>query len=611
MHEDVEKLVNAGRISEAVGQKLSTLAPGKYVLHSSWGSGKVSAWDLFGGKVTIDFEGSKDQVMGLKLALQKLAPLEEGDLRIERLEDLEGLKAAAQEAPDEIVVRLLQVSGGRLSPDQIENELSGSLIDADLYKKWWDKAKKKLRESKRANVPTKRTEYLTLRDENVKHIESLLSDFQEAKTIKAKIKVLDAIKSEDQALVEDPVILQKIVTEIDGIATNSLKMQGGATLELLCYRDELASLVEGYNIPEDAYTLTKALQRFSGDLATATSPLASVRQRRIYEAFPEAFGDEWLKKILTIFNTIGTRGVGEIAKLLEEHEHTKDLHKHVKKALSLRTLGPDTLSWICRERNKSAKKSFSYDVGLAILNTIESDYLDDGPRSSNRLQAYVMEDRDLITDFLKGVEPNDIQNFSKKLLSSPAFPDLDRKSLMARIIKAYPNMGELVEGTVTKRDTSLIVSWTSLERKKEEYRDLIETRIPQNIKDIAIARSYGDLRENFEYKAAKDMQLVLNRRKGEVEQELNRAKGTDFENPDTDKVSIGTVISLDGDNGAETYTILGAWDGDPDQNILSYKSVVAKGLIGKKVGDEVSIQNYETEEFSSFTIKEIAPYNKG
>lgn len=612
MHEDVEKLVNAGRISEAVGQKLTTLAPENYVLHGSWGAGKVSSWDLFGGKVTIDFEKSKDQSMGLKLALQKLEPLVEGDLRIQRLDDLPGLQAIAKDDPGEIIVRLLEVSGGRLSPDQIEDELSGTLIESDVYKKWWDKAKKSLRETKRANVPTKRTEYLTLRDQNESPLESLVKEFEETKNLKIKIKKLDAIKSEEEALKADVSFIERIATQVELVARKSLKLHGGQTLELLCMRDELIDLVEDYKLPEEGFNIESALQEFSGELAAATSPLASVRQRRIYEAFPAAYGEkEWLKPLLNIFNNIGTRGVGEIAKLLEEKDETKSLHKHIKKALSLRTLGPDALSWICRERNKSAEKCFSHEVGLAVLNIIESDYLEDGPRKSNRLQAFVMEDRELVTDFLKGVEANDIQNFSKKLLSSPAFPDLDRKSLMARVIKTYPETGELVEGSVTKRDKSFVVSYESLDRKKEEYRDLVESRIPQNIKDIAIARSYGDLRENFEYKAAKDMQAVLNRRKGEVGQELTRAKATDFANAETSKVGIGTIVTLEGDSGTVVYTVLGAWDGDPDKKVLSYQSVVGKELMGKKVGSKVTVQDFDTEVDQDFKVKSIEAYNKG
>ena len=609
MHEDVQKLVDAGRISQAVGEKLSTLAPGNYVLHGSWGAGKVKEWDLFGGKVTIDFEKSEGQAMGLKLALNKLEPLEEGDIRVQRLNSLDELKELAERDPGEVIVRLLNAHGGKLTPDQIDTELSGSLIDEDKYKKWWDKAKKSLRESKRANVPTKRTEPLSLRDANESPIEFLVNEFEEARNLKSKVKALDGVKSEEQALSEDQSFIERIVAQVEEVSRKSMKLQAGLTFELLCMIDELVDLVKDYTLPDSSFRIQEALQEYPGGLAEATSALASSRQRRIYEAFPEAYESKWIPKLLEIFNNIGTRGVGEIAKILEEKGEEKSLQKHIKKALSLRTLGPDALSWICRERNKTAEASFSHQVGLSVLNNIESDYLEDGPRKSNRLQALVMEDRELITDFLKDVDTNDISNFAKKLLNSPAFPDLDRKSLMARIIKSYPDTGELMKGSVTKRDKSLIVSWESLERKKEEYKDLVENRIPQNIKDISIARSYGDLRENFEYKAAKDMQAVLNRRKGEVAQELNLAKPTDFKGADSSAVNVGTIVTLKAEDGKVVdYTILGAWDGDPEKKILSYKSVVAKGLINKEVGEKVSVLDFDTEKDVSFVIDAIKAY---
>lgn len=609
MHEDVEKLVNAERISPQVGEKLSQLAPGNYVLHGSWGAGKVTDWDLFGGKVTIDFEKSEGQVMGLKLALQKLQSLDAGDVRVQRLDSKEELQTLAEEDPGEVVVRLLQAHGGKLTPDQIDEELCGNLIEEDQYKKWWDKAKKSLRESKRANVPSKRKEPLTLRDENESPIESLVKDFEEARNLKEKVKTLDAVKVEDQALAADVSFLDRIVQQVEDVGRKSLKLQGDLTLELLCMRDELIDFVDSYKLPDGNFTIKEALTHFTGELSGATSSLASVRQRRIYQTFEDAFGDEWVKKILGIFNSIGTRGVSEIAKILEDKGLTKDLHKHIKKAISQNTLGPDALSWVCREREKAAKPIFSHAVGISVLNTIDSDYLEDGPRKSNRLQALVMEDRELITDFLKGVEKNDIQNFSKKLLNSPAFPDLDRKSLMARIIKAYPETGELMEVSESKGDKSLIVSWESLDKKNEEYTDLIENRIPQNIKDIAVARSYGDLRENFEYKAAKDMQVVLNRRKGEIEAELNRAKGTDFENADASVVNVGTIVTLKGEDGKTVdYTILGAWDGDPEKKILSYKSAVAKGLLGKKEGTKVTVLDFDSEKDVSYVIDGIKAY---
>ena len=89
MHPDVAKLVESGRIPEAVGKRISQLAPGRFCLHKSWGSGKVTDWDLFGGKVTIDFERESARVMGLKLALDKTEPIEADDFRAQKIEQIE------------------------------------------------------------------------------------------------------------------------------------------------------------------------------------------------------------------------------------------------------------------------------------------------------------------------------------------------------------------------------------------------------------------------------------------------------------------------------------------------------------------------------------------
>jgi len=88
------------------------------------------------------------------------------------------------------------------------------------------------------------------------------------------------------------------------------------------------------------------------------------------------------------------------------------------------------------------------------------------------------------------------------------------------------------------------------------------------------------------------MQKVLMRRKEELEAQLLRARGTDFSNATTEVVAAGTVVrSVDlSANQPETFTILGAWDSDPDKGVISYLSPVAQALINRKVGDEVEFE---------------------
>src|SRR5204863_4749881 len=147
-----------------------------------------------------------------------------------------------------------------------------------------------------------------------------------------------------------------------------------------------------------------------------------------------------------------------------------------------------------------------------------------------------------------------------------------KRSLLARIIKLFPALESVITGEQKEeKSAALVVSWSSLDKRKAELEELINKKIPENSKEIGVARSYGDLRENFEFKAAKEMQAVLMRRKSELERDLHRARGTAFESPDILQVSIGTVVTLreTNTNEEETYTILGAWDGDPERSIIS------------------------------------------
>jgi transcription elongation factor GreA len=213
-------------------------------------------------------------------------------------------------------------------------------------------------------------------------------------------------------------------------------------------------------------------------------------------------------------------------------------------------------------------------------------------KRSNRLRDFILEDQALIAELTASADIEIIKDLTRALKLSPVFDDMDKRSLLARLVKAHPSIQSLISGEQTKQDSALLVSWESLERRRKEYEDLVQKKIPANSKEIAIARSYGDLRENHEYKAAKEMQKVLLRQKDELEAALTRARGQDFANAKTDVVGPGTVVTVtDVSTGAaETFTILGAWDSDPDKGVISYLTPVAIALVNRKVGDEVEFE---------------------
>ena len=608
MHPDVAKLVEAGRITEAVGEKLSKIAPGSFRIHKGYGGGVVKDWDLFNGKVTLDFEEEKGKVMGLKLALEKTEPVEAGDLRAQKVSQLGELKEMGDKNPVELVARTLESRGGSMTMDQLDAELCGSVVPELGYKKWWEKTKKALRDSKRVSVPTKRTDPLVLRDESTGPGEALVDDLEQARTPKGRVKALEAIQREAPLVAATEGLMARAFLIVNDAALKLMKLAPAQALELISLRNEIAQETKQEDaIAPDAPKLAEVLQVADKNLSEDLNQVAAARLKRILEAFPKAFGDEWVENILSVFGRISSRGVSEIAKLLIEKEKTKELDEYVKIALSRHALGPDALAWICRERKKTASVVFDGSVGSVILTVLEQDSLDDGPRRSGRLGNLLLDDKELIADLLDGMELNDVRNFARKLLASPAFPDLDRKSLMARVIKKVPETQEMVSGEgQSKGEDTLLVSYESLDRRKAEYEELVNKKIPANIKEISTARAHGDLRENFEYHAAKQMQSVLNSRKNDLERDLERARPTDFKGADPSAINIGTKIKVSIEGGGErAMTMLGAWDADPDKHIVSYLSEIGQVLLGKAIGDTAKIRDTDTEELITVTINSI------
>ncbi|MGX7092755.1 transcription elongation factor GreA [Hutsoniella sourekii] len=125
-----------------------------------------------------------------------------------------------------------------------------------------------------------------------------------------------------------------------------------------------------------------------------------------------------------------------------------------------------------------------------------------------------------------------------------------------------------------------------------ELEDLKVNKRKEIIERIKIARSFGDLSENSEYESAKDEQAFVEGRISELETMIRFAEIIDDKDVAKDEVSLGRKVTFvevpDGDE--ETYTIVGSAEADPMEFKISNDSPIAQALIGKKVGDTVSIE---------------------
>jgi transcription elongation GreA/GreB family factor len=142
----------------------------------------------------------------------------------------------------------------------------------------------------------------------------------------------------------------------------------------------------------------------------------------------------------------------------------------------------------------------------------------------------------------------------------------------------------------------------SAEAKRAELQQILSVEIPANRKAIEEARALGDLRENFEYKSARQRHEYLNARAAALNADLSRVRLIETAGMDTSEVRIGTRVHLGSGTAKRVMTILGPWESRPEEDVISYESDLARALLGRKAGDAVQVGG------ESWTIERIEPY---
>ena len=137
------------------------------------------------------------------------------------------------------------------------------------------------------------------------------------------------------------------------------------------------------------------------------------------------------------------------------------------------------------------------------------------------------------------------------------------------------------------------ITASGLRRLKEELRQLQTVERLKISKEIEVARGHGDLRENAEYHAAKEKQSHIEGRILSLNDSIARAEVIDVSRLSGDRVVFGATVKLvDVENEKEvTYTLVGELEADIKRRLISVTSPLARGLIGKAVGDLVTVQS--------------------
>ncbi len=238
------------------------------------------------------------------------------------------------------------------------------------------------------------------------------------------------------------------------------------------------------------------------------------------------------------------------------------------------------------------------DLAFRIQEVLESNCAGAMLRAQNQLRERFQQE-EWLHDVMDAMTGQQRRDFLRRINEGQGWDILDRKSVIAKVLRKYSELQDIIlpsKGSALPKKVVPFTSTRSYEARQRHLEKIMTVEIPENSKEIEVARSHGDLRENAEFKYAKERQGLLMAQGAQMAEDLETVKPTDFADVPLDEVAMGTGVELVyADGTTETYYILGAWDQDEDLSIVSSETRLAQALIGHKPGDTVKLPAGECE----------------
>ncbi len=534
---------------------------GRPVYLPSQGAGRVREHNLRLGMLRVDFSPPRE-LMSFRLgeAEQLLRVLEPGHFLVQKLEQPETLRQLAESAPGELLRRLFASLGTPLPSADVRAHLR-DLVPSESWNPWWKRA----RTDPRLTVGAGTRPLCHWSDDAAAAADQLEAQFQRAT---AAEKLALARQHADRSDSFARLASAGLVAALDGLKV----YDPGLALEILLCLEQLPPTTT------PKLEVEELLQR--DDIVPLLLGLRDRRARERALELVRAQRADWPVHYAELLDgESDARVLGLLYDALRQSA-TPELERRVAEALARPAKAPRLFLWLCREMPRRPELGALADWRfLRRLLDACTDPAFKGQRAALRDSL----DADSIDRIVKALDAEQAAQLLAFLERDLGIEAQRTKALRELVIARHPRLRESGE-------EALYVTAAALERKRAEFEQLVRVDIPRNTDEIRKAAAHGDLRENFEYKSARARQEMLSSRAKGLHDELRRARPLDPDSIDTSAIRVGTRVRLtprsSGGSPLE-LTILGPWDSEPAQGIISYLAPAVAPLRGQPRGASV------------------------
>lgn len=567
---------------------------GNFVFHSGgWGVGEIMDVSFLREQISLEFDyvaGKKD--VSFQNAFKTLIPISKEHFLARRFGNPDLLEAFAKEHPVETIKMLLKDLGPK-SAAEIKNELCELVIPEDDWTKWWQSTRTKVKKDSSIEVPEELKDCFRLRETEVGHEERLQ-------------KALDKKPNPDELL----QIIYSFLRDFP-VALKSASFKKTIQQKLLACQEaeqlsdvqelQLNFLLEDLHPQESHPAIAQIINNYSSLVSLISNiSIVAFKKRALVEL--KKLRSDWKELFLDLLlkidqNTLRDYLFEELLKAKEENAIVKKLES----ALEHPAQYPNVILWYFKKIMDGEKIPLSDQHGknrllegfFILLSILDKSGASNRDLTKKMLQFITNGRFAVIRKIFQGATIDEVQEFLLLATKCLSFTSHDIKIFHSLAEVVHPSLAKLRKKYDEEQQEEEII-WTTeegLSKIKRRIEEIGTVETVENAKEIEVARSHGDLRENSEFKYALERRDRLQGELKFLSDQVKKARVLTKADVSTDKIGVGSVIDCEDDKGNHvTYTLLGPWDANTEANILSFQSKLATDIKGMKVGDTFKIQ---------------------
>jgi transcription elongation factor GreA len=516
---------------------------------------------------------------------------------------------------------LMASNGGRSSIREMKSELVPSILSASQWTSWSNQAKKELMTNSIFDLSANDIDTYFLRSTPVSYEEKQLAVFRSEKLFYDKVKDLkEFIASKGDADSDFFYEMVKYFSEIFIDSDDKVKMLGEVTDQTVSAFLLLEDLSDKHNMNFVKRPQGLTFKHLYDHLADVEKSFSLIKDPELKKDFIDHVVNEvedWEKVLVQIFPLYLTSYIPDV---FRQHKKFQAFSKVYKEAVENFRDKSSTLIYLIKNTEPKlwTKAGITGEqllfAELQLLDytnrCIESKKEVQENRKNAKTLMTILFDEKAVLDYVKNGNEDSAQKIYSLVASVSGLSGGKRIELKHTISERYPTFRFFDEVSPIDKvglvPTGLFCTASALEQKKKEMEHIQHVDLPEVAKEIGIAREMGDLRENSEYKYGKEKQAFLNNSLRRLSEEVDRATVITRDKVDPNKIGFGTkVVLLDNLKGEDiSYTIMGPWESNPNQNIINLLAPLGKALLNHQVGERIEFSLNDQQ--YDYTVKEIS-----